>query len=93
MPVDRFASVRADIQSVFPDEGVLETNFGPIKADVVNFVVPQQAGRIATLAGLSAENGWCPCDTSGASSLNRRAMILGDARDTIGRTLISAEQV
>lgn len=72
--------------------GLIETNAGPLHADVVNFVPPQRAGTIAQLAGLADASGWCPCDDAGRSALRPETLILGDARKGALRTRDAARQ-
>ncbi|MCR8547481.1 FAD-dependent oxidoreductase [Salipiger sp. P9] len=70
--------------------GLIETSQGPLRADVVNFVPPQQAGRIAQIAGLADASGWCPCTETGRSVRQPAALILGDARRGALRTVAGA---
>jgi len=59
----------------------LETDFGDqFKADVLNYIPPQQAGKIAQIAGLTDRSGWCPVDYRTAeSTLHPAIHIIGDA--------------
>ena len=41
-------------------DGTLQTDFGAHRADVVNVIPPQRAGRIASVA--ADRSGWCPVD-------------------------------
>ncbi|WP_176473920.1 FAD-dependent oxidoreductase [Actibacterium ureilyticum] len=70
--------------------GVLGTDAGEIRADAVNFIVPQQAGDLARLAGLTDDSGWCPCDDAHRSRLRPQTMVLGDARKGATRTTAAA---
>ncbi|EXJ14885.1 NAD(P)/FAD-dependent oxidoreductase [Imhoffiella purpurea] len=60
---------------------VAETSFGDeIKADVLNVIPPQRAGRIAQIAGLADESGWCPVDKKTfESSIHKGIHVIGDA--------------
>lgn len=78
------------IRRVDARRGEIETGSGLLRADVVNFVAPQQAGRIAGLAGLTDASGWCPCGTGGRSALRPQAVILGDARKGAQRCAMAA---
>jgi sulfide dehydrogenase [flavocytochrome c] flavoprotein subunit len=51
------------------------------KADVVNFIPPQRAGRIAVAAGLvGADKNWCPVNaTTFESTLHKDIHVIGDA--------------
>lgn len=58
----------------------LATEFGAQKGAVVNFIPPQQAGRIAIGAGLADDKGWCPVDpASFESKLVPGIHVIGDA--------------
>lgn len=53
---------------------------GSIKADVLNIIPPQKAGKIAHTAGLTDEKGWCPVDhTTFESKLKPGIHVIGDA--------------
>ncbi len=59
----------------------LHTDFGDkIKADVLNLIPAQKAGKIAHHAGLTDESGWCPVrPASGESVLQPGIHVIGDA--------------
>lgn len=86
----RGTSQGSDVLRVDPECGVLQTAAGVIEADVVNFLTPQSAGALASLAGVADESGWCPCAPDGRSSLKDRATVLGDARKGASRTIDQA---
>ena len=53
---------------------------GTLKGDVVNLIPPQHAGKIARIAGLMDESGWCPVDPQNfASTLQKDIHVIGDA--------------
>ncbi|WP_348759734.1 FAD-dependent oxidoreductase [Candidatus Methylocalor cossyra] len=59
---------------------VVHTEFGRHRADLLNVIPPQQAGRLAQLAGLSDASGWCPVDPrSFESTLAPGVHVIGDA--------------
>ncbi len=73
-----------------PDAGVVkvdaaqmqvETSFGDeMKGDVLNIIPPQRAGKIAQVAGLANEGGWCPVDVKTFESrLHQGIHVIGDA--------------
>ncbi len=84
------AAEGAALRSVDARRGLLDTEAGLIRADVVNFLTPQQAGTIAVTAGLADGSGWCPCDAGGLSARQPGAIILGDARKGATRTRAAA---
>lgn len=68
------------VTSVDPMTNTLTTDFGKHVAKVANVVPPQKAGRIAELAGVANNTGWCPIDpVTFESSLVRGVHVLGDA--------------
>ncbi|MBI1778414.1 MAG: FAD-dependent oxidoreductase [Proteobacteria bacterium] len=68
------------VTSVDPASLTLTTDFNKYKADVANVIPPQKAGRIAELAGVANQTGWCPIDpVSFASSLQPNIHVIGDA--------------
>jgi sulfide dehydrogenase [flavocytochrome c] flavoprotein chain len=50
------------VTSVDPATNTLTTDFGKHEAKVANVIPPQKAGRIAELAGVTNQTGWCPID-------------------------------
>ncbi len=86
----RVAAKGGTIRAVDARQGLLETNAGLIRADVVNFVAPHGAGRIARAAGLVDASGWCPCDPLARSTVHPQALIVGDARKQALRTVDGA---
>ncbi|PTV97070.1 pyridine nucleotide-disulfide oxidoreductase [Rhodobacter aestuarii] len=80
----------ARVTAVDADRGLLLTDAGEIRADVVNFIAPQQAGVLAQKAGLTDASGWCPCDDQGRSARVLGAVVLGDARKSAARTVACA---
>ncbi len=53
---------------------------GTIQADVLNVIPPQVAGKIASVAGLTDEKGWCPVDhKTFESKLKKNIYVIGDA--------------
>lgn len=50
------------VTSVDPATNTLTTDFGKHVAKVANIIPPQRAGRIAEVAGVTNQTGWCPID-------------------------------
>lgn len=69
------------VVGVNADDMTVETSFGDkVKADVINLIPPQQAGKIAQDAGLADDSGWCPVDKKTfESSLQAGIHVIGDA--------------
>ncbi len=58
----------------------LITDFGEFKGDVINFIPPQQAGKVAQDSGLTDKSGWCPIDQKTfESKLMPNVHVVGDA--------------
>ena len=58
----------------------VETDFGPVKGDVINVIPPQKAGKLAFDAGLTNESGWCPVDPSSfESTIHPGIHVIGDS--------------
>lgn len=64
-----------------PADMTVVSQFGePHKADVINVIPPQQAGKIARDAGLADHTGWCPVDPATLeSTLHQDIHVVGDA--------------
>ncbi len=62
------------------------TKFGDeIKADVINVIPPQTAGKIAIAAGLTDDSGWCPVNLkSFESTIHPGIHVIGDASVATG---------
>jgi sulfide dehydrogenase [flavocytochrome c] flavoprotein chain len=68
------------VTSVDPSTNTIVTDFGNYAAAVANVIPPQKAGRIAEIAGVADNTGWCPIDpVSFASKLVPNVHIIGDA--------------
>jgi NADPH-dependent 2,4-dienoyl-CoA reductase/sulfur reductase-like enzyme len=68
------------VTSVDPATNTIVTDFGNYAAEVANVIPPQQAGRIAGIAGAVDNTGWCPIDpVTFASKLVPNIHVVGDA--------------
>lgn len=68
------------IKGVDPAAMTVTTDFETIKADMVNVIPAQMAGKIAREAGLVNETGYCPIDaTNMKSAIDPNIYVLGDA--------------
>ena len=68
------------VTSVDPSTNAIVTEFGNYTADVANVIPPQQAGRVAEIAGAADKTGWCPIDpVSFESKLVPNIHVIGDA--------------
>jgi NADPH-dependent 2,4-dienoyl-CoA reductase/sulfur reductase-like enzyme len=68
------------VTSVDPATRTVVTDFGNYTADVANVIPPQRAGRIAEIAGVADQTGWCPIDPiTFESKLVPNIHVIGDA--------------
>ncbi len=76
----------AGVVKVNADAMSVTTAFGDeIKADVLNVIPDQKAGKIAFTAGLTDDSGWCPVDLQTfESTLHPGIHVLGDASVATG---------
>ena len=59
---------------------IVETEFASHRADVLNVIPPQRAGKLAALAGLTDGSGWCPVDPLTFESTRQPGIhVIGDA--------------
>ena len=65
------------------DERILVSDWGDeFKGDVINIIPPQKAGKVAHLAGLADDSGWCPVNKQTfESTLHPNIHVIGDAAD------------
>jgi len=76
----RSASSGGAVTRVNANAMTLETEFGAEKADVINFIPPQWAGKIARDTGLANDAGWCPIDQKTfESTMHSGIHVIGDA--------------
>jgi NADPH-dependent 2,4-dienoyl-CoA reductase/sulfur reductase-like enzyme len=69
-----------NVTSVDAATRTLVTDFGKHQARVANVIPPQQAGRIAEVAGVADRSGWCPIDPATfESKLQPGIHVIGDA--------------
>ncbi|MCK5726448.1 MAG: FAD-dependent oxidoreductase [Thiotrichaceae bacterium] len=75
------AAEESGIESVDPKTGQMTNMFGDeIKSDVLNIIPDQKAGKIAIIAGLTNDKGWCPIDLKTfESTIHKNIHVIGDA--------------
>ncbi len=68
------------LQSVDAKTRTVTTDFSEVKADVLNVIPAQKAGKIAFTAGLTNESGWCPVHLNTfESTIHANIHVIGDA--------------
>ncbi len=76
----RGAAAGGKVQSVDASEMTVTTELDVVKGDVINFIPPQTAGKIAVDSGLTNASGWCPINpVSFESTLHPGIHVIGDA--------------
>ncbi|HSG96325.1 MAG TPA: FCSD flavin-binding domain-containing protein [Afifellaceae bacterium] len=74
------ASISEGVSRVDPATMEIVTGLETIKADAANVVPAQKAGRIAEIAGLTNDSGYCPIvPATMQSQLDENVHVLGDA--------------
>ncbi|HYE37473.1 NAD(P)/FAD-dependent oxidoreductase [Methylocaldum sp.] len=74
------AEKEGKIERVDAKTRMVYTEFDEHRADVLNVIPPQKAGKLAHQAGLTDQSGWCPIDPrTFASTLVPNVHIIGDA--------------
>lgn len=73
-------SAGGKVNSVDPATNTLTTDFGKHTGKVVNVIPPQRAGRVAELASVANQTGWCPINPATfESTLVPGIHVVGDA--------------
>lgn len=68
------------IEAVEPGSNTLIGQVDEYKGDVLNIIPAQKAGKIAHVAGLVDESGWCPVDQKTfESTIHKNIYVIGDA--------------
>lgn len=68
------------ISQINADEMTVSTEFGNEKGDVINYIPPQTAGKIALDSQLADESGWCPVNQKTfESKIHKDVHVIGDA--------------
>ncbi len=68
------------VESVEADSMTISTELDDIKADVINIIPAQKAGKIAFTAGLTNDSGWCPIQgKTFESTIHKNIHVIGDA--------------
>jgi len=68
------------IQEIDASTKTVTTGFAEYKADVLNVIPPQKAGKIAFAAGLTNDKGWCPVNgKTFESTIHKNIHVIGDS--------------
>lgn len=68
------------IEAIDPDNNTLVGQVDEYKGDVLNVIPAQKAGKIAQVAGLTDDSGWCPVNQmTFESKLHKDVYVIGDA--------------
>lgn len=70
------------VREIDADAMTLHGDFDSYTGDVINYVPPQKAGKIAAISGLTDNTGWCPVDhKTFESTLVPNVHVIGDAAE------------
>jgi len=68
------------VSKVDPDSMTVYSDYEDIKADVINIIPSQKAGKLAFDAGLTDKSGWCPVNQETfESKIHKDVHVIGDA--------------
>ena len=68
------------IEGIDPQSKTLIGQVDEYKGDVINLIPAQKAGKIAHVAGLTDDSGWCPVDQrTFESTIHKDVYVIGDA--------------
>ncbi len=74
------ADTGGGVTSVDAGSMTVSTDFDDYTGDVINVIPPQAAGKIAQIAGLTDDSGWCPVHLGTfESTLQENVYVIGDA--------------
>ena len=74
------AEMHGGVIAVDVEAGTVETDLDIFEGQLLNIIPAQQAGAIATAAGLADDSGFCPVDPdSMRSTLDENIFVIGDA--------------
>ena len=74
------ASISGGVKNVNVDTMEFETDIDTFKADAASIIPAQKAGRIAEIAGLTNDKGWCDIDpASMKSKVDANVFVVGDS--------------
>ena len=69
-----------NIQGVDAKTKTVFATAGDFKADVINIIPPQKAGKLAVDVGLTDDSGWCPVNhLTFESSIHKNIHVIGDS--------------
>lgn len=58
----------------------IDAGYGQVKGDVINYIPPQKAGKLAFSVGLTNESGFCPVNQQTfESTIHKNIHVIGDA--------------
>ncbi len=68
------------VESVNAKTKTISAQADDFKADVINIIPPQKAGKLAFTTGLTDKSGWCPVDHSTfESKIHKNIHVIGDS--------------
>ncbi|WP_044408218.1 NAD(P)/FAD-dependent oxidoreductase [Thiomicrospira microaerophila] len=68
------------LRSIDVKNKTIDADYGKVKADVINYIPPQKAGKLAVATGLTNESGYCPINQQTfESTIHKNIHVIGDA--------------
>jgi len=68
------------VESIDAKTRTISAQADDFKADVINIIPPQKAGKLAFTAGLTDKSGWCPVDhNTFESKIHKNIHVIGDS--------------
>jgi sulfide dehydrogenase [flavocytochrome c] flavoprotein chain len=68
------------LNSIDVKNKTIDADYGRVKADVINYIPPQKAGKLAFATGLTNESGFCPVNQQTfESTIHKNIHVIGDA--------------
>jgi len=68
------------VNSIDVANKTVDAGYGKVKGDVINYIPPQRAGKLAQATGLTNESGFCPINQiTFESTIHKHIHVIGDA--------------
>lgn len=69
-----------NVEAIDVKNKIVRTEFDEVKADVINYIPPQKAGKLAFTLGLTNDSGFCPVNQETfESTIQKDVYVIGDS--------------